>query len=194
MDLYLLVFLAFGLAMDAFAVSVTNGMCYRIPVWKNALTTGLAFGFFQGVMPIIGFIAGHGFSGLIMRIDHWVALVLLSVIGGKMIVEATAEARRNPSSVPAKTFTYKTLMMQSVATSIDALAVGVGLGVMQVNIYFSAVCIAVITFFCCVAGVLIGKCFGGILKNRAEIIGGVILILIGVHIFTEHASHTFHQI
>lgn len=183
--------LAFGLSMDAFAVSVTNGMCYRIPPAKNALASGLAFGLAQGLMPLIGYYAGHSLSDLIESVDHWIALLLLGFIGGKMIVEAVKSAR-NPQGCPVKAFSYKTLAMQAIATSIDALAVGVGLGVMQVNLWLAVSTIAAVTFFCSFGGVLIGKKFGQMLKEKAEILGGAILVLIGIRIFWEHMLPVFH--
>lgn len=186
----LLVYLAFGLAMDAFAVSLTNGMCYRTGALKNALATGTAFGLSQGLMPLLGYYAGATFSAVIAGIDHWIALALLGVIGGKMIVEAVKE-RKAPAAHTLKAFSIKTLTLQSIATSIDALAVGVGLGVMQVDIVAAAAIIAVVTFLCCFAGVLIGKRFGSRFRDKAEILGGVILILIGLHIVFEHLHHGF---
>lgn len=187
----LLVFLAIGLSMDACAVSISNGMCYRINPLKNALAAGMAFGLFQGLMPLIGYFAGHTFSHTIENMDHWIALVLLSIIGGKMIIEAIHQ-RRHPSRVVVKAFTLPTLIVQAVATSIDALAVGVGLGVMQVNVYIAVSVIAAITFGFSFCGVLIGKKFGGLLQDKAEILGGLILILIGVHLFWEHMGILFH--
>lgn len=190
LTLALLVPLAFGLAMDAFAVSVTNGMCYRMNTAKNALSSGLAFGLFQGLMPLIGYFAGHTFSGAIERFDHWIALLLLSLIGGKMIYEAIRDGKK-PENCPTRAFSVKTLTLQAVATSIDALAVGVSLGVMQVDIFLSVGIIAAITFLCSFTGVLIGKRFGGWLQDKAEILGGVILILIGANIFLEHSGLLF---
>jgi len=109
LGLLLIVFLAFGLAMDAFAVSVTNGMCYRMPVVKNALYSGLAFGIAQAVMPLIGYFAGHTFSSFIADIDHWLALILLSFIGGRMIWEARKECRNPEACVLNKAFSGRCL-------------------------------------------------------------------------------------
>jgi putative Mn2+ efflux pump MntP len=185
MNTPLLFLLAFGLAMDAFAVSVTNGIGCRMPVWKNALYSGLAFGIFQAGMPLIGYIAGNTFSAVIAQVDHWIALLLLSLIGGKMIVEATGR-RKNPENHPPQVFRPQTLLLQAVATSIDALAVGVGLGVMQVNIVAAMWRIGVVTFLCSFTGVVFGKLFGGLLREKAELVGGIILVLIGFQIFAEH--------
>ena len=174
--------------MDAFAVSVTNGMCLRVSLWKNALSSSLAFGLFQGIMPLIGYFAGHAFSELVERFDHWVALILLVLIGGKMIVEAVRESREPGGRAISGVFSYKTLAVQAVATSIDALAVGVGLGVMQVNLWFAVSVIAVTTFTLSFIGVIVGSRFGSLFKDKAEILGGVILILIGLKIFLEHSG------
>lgn len=182
----MLVFLAFGLAMDAFAVSVTNGMCYRANPMKTALGSGLAFGFFQGMMPLVGYLAGHAFSDVIGVVDHWIALLLLGFIGGRMIAGAV-RARQTPEDCPAeRAFSLKTLSVQAVATSIDALVVGVGLGVMQVSLLTAVSVIAAITFCCSFAGVHIGRLVGGALGNKAEALGGCILVLIGLRIFLEH--------
>lgn len=169
--------------MDAFAVSITNGMCYKIPLMKNALYSGLVFGISQGLMPLIGFFAGNSFSHIVERYDNWLALFLLCLIGAKMIVEAVRELKSPEGNVVERIFSPKLLVFQGVATSIDALAVGVGLGVMQVNIFLAASIIAVTTFLFSFAGVVIGKKAGAPLKEKAGILGGVILILIGIRIF-----------
>lgn len=182
----MLILLAIGLAMDAFAVSVTNGMCYRIPLLKNALASGLAFGIFQGMMPLIGYLAGYAFHDTITAVEHWVALLLLGFIGGKMILSAIRQQCHPQASPPFKVFSLRTLMLQAVATSIDALSVGVGLGVMNVNVLVAVGVISLVTFLCCVSGVVIGKHVGTFFQDKAELLGGVILILIGARIFMEH--------
>lgn len=169
--------------MDAFAVSVTNGMCYKMPLLKNALYSGLAFGIFQGLMPLFGFFAGNSFSHIVERYDNWLALFLLGLIGAKMIVEAVKELKDTAGNVVERVFNPKILIFQGVATSIDALAVGVGLGVMQVNIFAAASIIAATTFLFSFAGVVVGKKAGGLLKEKAGILGGAILIIIGIRIF-----------
>lgn len=173
---------AFGLAMDAFAVSITNGMCYRMHIVKNALASGLAFGLFQGLMPWIGYLAGHTFYDVMASVDHWIALVLLACIGGHMIWEA----KTDKECITPREFSYKTLLLQAVATSIDALAVGVTLGMMQADLWTATSTIAQITFICSFLGVFIGKSFGNAFKNKAEILGGVILICIGIRIALQH--------
>ena len=180
----MLFFLALGLAMDAFAVSITNGMCCRIPVAKNALASGLAFGLAQAVMPLVGYAAGHAMSDLIRVVDHWIALLLLGFLGGKMIVEAI-RAAKEPDSCPVRPFSCKLLAGQAIATSIDAMAVGISLGMMQVNLRVAIFTIGIITFICCFLGVLIGKQFGRLLRDKAEIFGGAIKI------FWEHTHPLF---
>ena len=186
MDFTTLLFLALGLSMDAFAVSISNGLSFRNYGKKEALFTSFAFGFFQALMPVIGFFAGQIFAGAIQAVDHWVALVLLGYIGGKMIFDAVRELRHPQECEVNRTLTLRMVMMQAVATSIDALAVGISLSLMKVNIAFAASAIGVITFLCCTVGSLLGKKFGSMLKEKAEIAGGLILVAIGIKIFVEH--------
>lgn len=182
LDLLIIFLLAVGLSMDAFAVSVTNGMCYKLPLVKNALYSGLAFGLFQGLMPLVGYYAGHSFAQVVERYVHWIALILLCFIGIKTIIGAVKEAR-NPEKVSERIFSFKTLGVQAVATSIDAMAVGVSLGFMNVRLWLSVSMIAVITFVVSFSGVIIGRKFGQLFKEKAEILGGLILIIIGLRIF-----------
>ena len=186
MGTFTLVMLALGLAMDATAVSVSNGICYQNARGKQVITYGLLFGIFQAAMPIIGYVAGRSFSDIISGWDHWIALVLLGFIGGKMLLEALKEMR-SPEACPVdKILTPHMMVMQAIATSIDALAVGVSLAVMQVNIVTAAGAIGIITFGCSLLGSWLGKKFGQVLGRCAEIFGGLILVGIGVKIFVEH--------
>jgi len=178
--------LALALSMDAFAVSVVNGLVSRANPWKNALATGAAFGFFQGLMPVVGYLAGHSFHDVIESVDHWIALALLCFVGGKMLVEACRNSALPEKAKRSQAFSPQRLGVQAVATSIDALAIGVWLGFARVNILFVSGAIAVTTFGCCFAGVLIGRKFGHLFHKKAEILGGVLLILIGIKIFLEH--------
>ena len=183
-----LFFTSLGLSMDACAVSISNGMCFTNIHKKQILFTALAFGFFQAIMPVIGYAIGQTFSNLISFLDHWIALVLLTLIGGKMIIEALKELKYPEACLTTiKTLTFKTLFVQAIATSIDALAVGIGFAVMQVNILSAALSIGIITFICSLAGSYLGKKFGQMFKQKAEIFGGAILIFIGIKIFLEHA-------
>lgn len=176
---------ALGLSMDAFAVSVTNGLCLRGSGLRHGLWTALAFGLFQGGMPVLGFLLGQGFSGPVRRLDHWVALLLLGFIGGRMVKEGIGQLRSPEVSRPRE-FSWGMLLLQAVATSIDALAVGIGFALMEVEILPAAGLIAGVTFLCCLVGFFIGRRFGGLLKERAEIFGGIILMLTGIKIFLEH--------
>ena len=181
MDAVTLVMLAVGLAMDAFAVSITDGLCYENFHRKEALITSGAFGLFQGIMPLIGYFCGRMFSDAISSIDHWIALILLGVIGLNMIKEAWQESRESEcENCGNKTLTLPTILMQAVATSIDAFAVGVSFCAGGADILLAAPLIALTTFACSLLALLVGKRFGEMLGHRAEVFGGIILILIGV--------------
>lgn len=183
MDFITLVLLSFGLAADAFAVSLSDGMCSKHVTKNNAIAVATSFGFYQALMPILGFLLGCTFAEVIGRFQHWVALFLLSAIGINMIWDTIKEAK-NPHCVQTKNiFSTKNLTLQGIATSIDALAVGVSLAVIQANIVSSALVIGIITFASCFVGVLIGHKFGSLLGCRAKIAGGILLILIGLRIF-----------
>ena len=187
MDLISLTLIAFSLSADAFAVAVTNGICSNKITKNNVLATAFTFGFFQGFMPMLGFVLGKTFSDFICRYQHYVALFLLAAIGINMIVEAIKE-QRNPETVchDRNVFSSKTLILQGIATSIDALAVGVSYAALQVNIFSASLLIAIVTFICCALGVYIGKRFGNLLGIRARLIGGLLLLLIGLRIFFDN--------
>lgn len=179
-----LLLLSAGLAMDAFAVSVTNGMVKKNVNKLWAIGIALTFGLFQGVMPAIGYALGMKFTNYITKFDHYIALILLGFIGGKMIIDAF---KHDDEKVEKNaTLTLGELMVQGVATSIDALAVGVSFAAMNVNIVTACAYIFIITFVLSFIAVFIGKKFGTLLNNKAEIIGGIILVGIGVKIFIEH--------
>ncbi len=187
MDPISLILIAFSLSADAFAVAVTNGICSSKITKQNVLATALTFGFFQGFMPILGFLLGKSFSDFIYRYQHYVALFLLASIGINMIVEAIKE-RRNPETVclNRNLFAANTLALQGIATSIDALAVGISYAALQVNIFSASLLIAVVTSLCCGLGVYVGKKFGNLLGIRARLIGGLLLLLIGFRIFFDN--------
>jgi putative Mn2+ efflux pump MntP len=181
-----LFFIALGLAMDAFAVSILNGICYKNAGIKEAMITAATFGGFQGFMPLLGYFAGRTVSDVVGSIDHWVALLLLGFIGGSMIYSAIKEMK-NPGTINCKHYcTSKDLAIQGVATSIDAFAVGISFAVIDTNIFVAVVLIGLVTFIFCLFGVPIGKKFGMLIKEKAEILGGAILIIIGIKIFVEH--------
>lgn len=186
MEFVFLCLTALGLSMDAFAVSITDGMCMKQGGIKHAIRVGLFFGGFQGFMPILGYLGGKTFSEHVQHIDHWIALFLLGTIGGKMIFEAVREICNPPLYPVVHILTNKQLFFQAIATSIDALAMGIGFAVIEIPIACAAGLIASITFICCFIGVYLGKAFGGLFQHKAEILGGVILILLGIKIFTEH--------
>ena len=186
MELSTLFFLALGLAMDASAVSISNVLCYRNIRKKQIIITALTFGVFQGLMPVIGFYVGRVFSSVVSSLDHWIALILLGFIGGSMIVESIKEFKNMELCKTKKDFTLRTLLLQGIATSIDALAVGVSFSFLKTNIAIASLFIGVITFICCLIGAAVGKKFGAYLKEWAKIFGGTILILIGIKIFLEH--------
>jgi len=189
-----LFFISIGLAMDAFAVSLTSGFIIKDLKLKNALKIGLFFGFFQCIMSILGWLAGTNFSKYIEAFDHWIAFFLLGSIGVKMIYEALRK-KKNDSDDNYKIYkdplNNKLLLILAIATSIDALAVGISLsafGQDVLAILSAGLIIGIITFVISFAGVFLGKKFGSLFQKQAEIAGGVILILIGVKIFVEHLT------
>ena len=170
-----------GLAMDAFAVSICKGLSVKQLKAKNALTCGVYFGGFQALMPLIGFILGVQFKDKIESIDHWIAFVLLAFIGFNMIKEAFGEEESCNND-----FSFKAMIPLAVATSIDALAVGVTFAFLSVNIVYAITIIGITTFIIAMIGVKIGHIFGIKYKKNAEIAGGAILILMGIKILLEH--------
>lgn len=175
---------AVGLSADAFAVSVTNGMCKKNIRLGWTFIIAITFGLFQGVMPTIGYALGSTFTKFISQYDHIIALILLGFIGGKMLIDAIKGDDEKGCDIARLTF--GALLVQGVATSIDALAVGVSFAAMSVNIISAAAFICSVTFVLSFLAVLIGKKFGDLLNNKAGIFGGLILIGIGVKIFIQH--------
>lgn len=182
MSLFTLFVTAVGLSMDAFAVSICKGLAMKKLSWKKALIIGLWFGGFQALMPTIGYLLGTKFESYVTAIDHWIAFVLLALIGANMIKEALCKEEDETND----SIDIKTMFLLAVATSIDALAVGVTYAFLQVQIVPAVTFIGVITFSLSVAGVKIGNVFGLKYKSKAEITGGVILILMGTKILLEH--------
>lgn len=187
MNLSTLLILALGLAMDAFAVSVTNGMCCSGRGFKDPFASSLTFGLFQAGMPVIGYYAGTLFNEAVSSFDHWIALGLLAILGGSMLAEGIKELR-HPDECDSccAVLSFKRLMVQGIATSIDALAVGISFAVMNVNLWEAVSAIGVVTFICSLIGYGLGVKFGGKLGQRAKIFGGIMLIGIGLKIFIEH--------
>lgn len=187
MNTVALILTAVGLSMDAFAVSVSNAMCYAGLSKKQMFASSVAFGVFQGLMPALGFLFGALLGGFIQAIDHWLALILLGIIGGKMLVEGIRALRAGANCpVELPVYSFKTMLLQAVATSIDALAVGISFAALSVNILFASSVIALITFGVCLVGGALGRRFGILLGDWAQIFGGVILVAIGLRIFMEH--------
>lgn len=174
--------IAVGLSMDAFAVSVCKGLSVQKMKLSHALTCGVYFGGFQGLMPFIGYLLGSQFEDMIVSIDHWVAFVLLGLIGLNMVKESREEGCETMDS----SFGVKAMIPLAVATSIDALAIGVTFAFLRVNIFWAVTFIGIITFTLSSIGVKVGNVFGMKYKSKAEFAGGLILILMGTKILLEH--------
>ena len=174
--------ISLGLAMDAFAVSVCKGLAMKKMSWKKAIIIGLYFGVFQAVMPTIGFFLGTTFERFITNIDHWIAFILLVGIGINMIKEAFDEESENRND----NVDIKTMLVLSIETSIDALAIGIKFACLKMHILIPVITIGVTTFIISVIGVKIGNRFGDKYEKKAETMGGVILILLGTKILLEH--------
>lgn len=182
MELLEILLIAIGLAMDAFAVSICKGLSMKKMNWKKALIIGGYFGFFQALMPILGYFLGSTFENLVTKIDHWIAFGLLALIGANMLKEAFANDEENYND----DVKFKTMIVLAIATSIDALAVGITFAFLQANILISAVVIGIITFAISIVGVKIGNKFGDKYERKAETVGGLILIFMGIKILFEH--------
>lgn len=178
--------MSFALAMDAFAVSVTKGITLRKINFSTASKIALFFGIFQGIMPLIGWFIGIRFESYIKTVDHWIALLLLGFIGLKMILEAKND--NSLDNISSDKLEIKELIVLSIATSIDALAVGVSFAFLNEPIFSIILTIAIVTFILCFLGVLLGKSIGSLFKDYAQIIGGIILILIGFNILNSHTG------
>lgn len=183
-----LLLIAVGLSMDAFAVSVCKGLSLRKVQWRHMITAGLWFGFFQAAMPFSGYLLGINFRSFIESIDHWIAFVLLALIGFNMIREALSEDDENDENENSASFGYKVMLPLAVATSIDAFAVGITFSFLNEAIIPAVLTIGATTFLFSAAGVIIGNVFGTRFRSKAEIAGGIVLILIGLKILLEHTG------
>ena len=195
MNFIALIFTAFALSMDAFAVSITKGMTIKNLKKSTALKMALAFGVFQGAMPLLGWALGISFESYIKSIDHWIAFIVLGFIGFNMIKgffddrkEENASELEFSATTDVDDLSNKEIIMLAVATSIDALAVGISFAFLNVSIIPAASIICIITFLVCVVGVFVGNKVGDIFNGYAELVGGIILILIGFNIFNEHTQ------
>ncbi|MGN0140765.1 MAG: manganese efflux pump MntP family protein [Roseburia sp.] len=175
-----------GLSMDAFAVAICKGLAMRKVNKKQALVIGLFFGGFQALMPLLGWALGIQFQNYITNVDHWIAFVLLCFIGGKMIVEALKPEDEEAVEVMDAPLNLKELLVLAIATSIDALAVGVTFAFLDYPIGEAVSVIGITTLILSIAGVYVGNFFGNRYKNKAEFAGGLILVLLGVKILLEH--------
>ena len=177
--------LAVGLSMDAFAVAVCKGLAIGKINMKHALIVGLWFGGFQALMPLIGYLLGSSFAEYIAAVDHWIAMILLVLIGANMV----RESRDKDPEHADPSLGFKTMLVMAVATSIDALAVGITFAFLEVHILPAVSFIGVVTFLLSALGVKIGSIFGTKYKSKAELTGGIILILLGLKIFLEHMGY-----
>ena len=182
-----LLLLAVGVSMDAFAVSICKGLAMKKATLKAGLTCGIWFGGFQALMPLIGFFLGYLFADTIEAIDHWVAFILLGIIGFNMLKEALSKDDCDCCEEHDADLSPKTMFVMAVATSIDALAVGISLAMAgDVNIWTAAILIGITTCVLSALGVKIGNIFGSRFEKKAEAAGGIILVLLGVKILLEH--------
>ena len=172
-----------GLAMDAFAVSICKGLAMRRMNYKKAIIIAAFFGVFQALMPALGYVLGTTFANMIAAIDHWIAFILLALIGANMIKEALSS---DDDECQDDSLRLGDLIMLSIATSIDALAVGITFAFFNVSLLLSVSMIGIITFIICVIGVKVGNVFGEKYKSKAELAGGLILIVMGAKILIDH--------
>ncbi len=182
MDVFTVLLVALGLAMDAFAVSIAHGMTIQKQRVASGLKMATAFGVFQSIMPVFGWLAGLSFIELISGFDHWIAFILLAFIGGKMIYST----RTNSIQEKETKLTASLLLILSIATSIDALAVGLSFSLLREPITTPVVVIGVVAFLLSLAGFYFGNKLGRIFEKRIQVIGGVVLIAIGIKILLEH--------
>ena len=182
-----LLLMGVGLAMDAFAVSICKGLGMSRLNRKQAVVIGLYFGGFQALMPLIGWLLGSQFQRYITSIDHWIAFILLGLIGGKMIVEAVKGWNEEEVvEVEDKPIDHKNMLVLAIATSIDALAVGITFAFLGTPIIEAITIIGITTMIISIAGVVVGNFFGSKYNNKAELVGGLILVILGVKILLEH--------
>jgi putative Mn2+ efflux pump MntP len=182
MGFFEIVVIAIGLSMDAFAVSITLGLSVKKPKIIEMLIPGIYFGFFQALMPFIGYFSGIHFAKKIQDMDHWIAFALLGFIGGKMIKDSFSREEKPQENQ----FHFTKMLLLAVATSIDALAVGITFAFFEVNIYTAIIITGLTTFCISSAGVKVGSTFGAKLKSKAEFIGGAVLVILGIKILIEH--------
>lgn len=177
-----ILFIGVGLSMDALAVAICKGLAMRSPKWSQAMSVGLYFGIFQAGMPLLGYLLGVQFKDIIASVDHWIAFVLLGIIGCNMI----RESKEEEEACEDASVSFRNMILLAIATSIDALAIGITFAFLSVQIVPAAVMIGTTTFVLSMLGVKLGGIFGAKFKNHAEMAGGIILILLGIKILLEH--------
>lgn len=188
MGFFSLLALAAGLSMDAFAAAVCKGLSIRRPRRWDAVAVGLYFGLFQALMPLLGCVLGSAFSGLAVRFDHWVAFLLLGLIGGSMVAESFSPPPSSPDEICGPSLAWRQMVPLALATSVDALAVGVTFAFLQTPILPAACLIGAVAFLLSVLGVKLGSLFGARHRAWAERLGGAVLMLIGLKILLEHLA------
>lgn len=186
MSVWEIILVAIGLSMDAAAVSMSNALCLKKLTARDVFLMGGAFALFQCLMPLIGYFGASLFQNYIMSYDHWIALLLLLFIGGKMIYETLRNRSEGKTCEVNFKLTVKLVTVQAIATSIDALAVGISFSALDANIYTSSLIIMATTFIICLLAILVAHKVGQKLADKAELIGGLILVGIGLKIFIEH--------
>ena len=179
-----LLLISIGLGMDTFAVAVCKGIPMKKMEWKKSVIIGLYFGGFQGLMPLLGFILGKGFENIVTSVDHWIAFTLLGRIGLNMIRETFSKDKETMDD----SVCFKSMIVLAIATSIDALAIGITFAFLKVNILLAVFMIGIITFILSMIGTKLGNKFGDKYGEKAELIGGIILIIIGIKILLEHLN------
>lgn len=184
MGIFEILITSVGLSMDACAVAVCKGLSMNKLSNKKGMIIALYFGIFQGLMPLIGYLLGMSFQNLITSIDHWIAFVSLGLIGFNMLSEGISSEGENVNDK----VDFKTMFPLAIATSIDALAVGITFAFLKVNILIAVISISIITFVLSFVGVIIGNKFGSKFQNKAQILGGIILMLMGLKILIEHLN------
>lgn len=186
MDFISIFLIALGLAMDAFAVSVSNGLLLKKIKLSYAFKFGAFFGIFQFIMPILGWGFAQSFNDAIKKYDHWFAFILLFIIGGNMVLESIKNDESKNIYKDKDILSFKNLFVLAIATSIDALAVGISFALININIFISSAIIGIVAFVLSYIGVILGKKIGGIFRKGAEVVGGTILMGIGIKILVEH--------
>ena len=182
MNILEILLISIGVGMDAFSVAICKGISMKKMEWKKAIIIGLYFGGFQTLMPLLGYVLGKGFEDIVTSVDHWIAFTLLAIIGINMIRETFNENKENMDD----SVSFKSMFILAIATSIDALAIGITFAFLKVNILIAVFMIGTITFILSVFGTKLGNKFGDKFGPKAEFVGGIILILIGTKILLEH--------